>query len=140
MRYWDASALVPLIFAEDATTRARAWLEDDDVLVTWGWTRVEIVSAVERRARDGALNQAQRRDALDRVAALADTWDEVTDLLAVRSRAVSLLARHAIPAADAAQLGAALVVADPDVATLPFVCLDNRLAEAAEREGLTVVR
>ena len=140
MRYWDASALVPLVIAEETSKLARAWLEEDSSVVTWGWTRVEMVGAVERRARDGSLNRQHRRDALERIAALADAWDEVTDLLAVRSRAIPLLARHQLRAADAAQLGAALLLADPDPSSIPFVCLDDRLAAIAEREGLNVVR
>ena len=140
MRYWDASALVPLIVDESATKRTRAWLEEDGAIVTWGWTRVEIIGAVERRAREGGLSRPQRREALDRIGAFAETWDEVTDLITVRSRAISLLARHPIRAADAAQLAAALVVAEPDLVGVPFACLDERLSLAAEREGLSVLR
>ena len=136
MKYWDASALVPLVIAGPGTKRLRAWLDRDPVIVTWAWTRVELVGAVERRARDGSLTRQQRRDALDRFEALADAWDEVTDVLAVRARAIPILARHALRAADAAQLGAALLVAEPVWAGIDFVCLDERLAAAAEREGL----
>lgn len=136
MRYWDASALVPLVAAEPGTEDARAWLREDPGIVTWAWTRVEIASAVERRSREGHLTRAERRHTLERFRALADAWDEVTDVLAVRSRALGLLARHPLRAADAAQLGAALVVGDELGSPLPFVCLDERLAIAAEREGL----
>ena len=59
-------------------------------------------------------------------------------MVAVRSRAVPLLARHALRAADAAQLGAALIVADPEPSSLVMVVFDHRLAVAAEREGLSV--
>ena len=81
----------------------------------------------------------QRRQCLDGFANLARRWDEVVDLFATRSRAVALLARHSLRAADAAQLAAALLVAEDDPAGLEFVCLDERLAVAAEREGLRVV-
>jgi hypothetical protein len=70
---------------------------------------------------------------------LAKSWDEVVDLFAVRARALSLLARHDLRAADAAQLGAALLAAEDHPASLTFVCLDDRLAAAAEREGLRVL-
>ena len=139
MRYWDASALVPLVVNEPVTKLVRSWADDDPSIVTWAWTRVEIVGAVERRARDGSLTRAQRREALARFEALAEAWDEVTDVLAVRARAIPVLARHALRAADAAQLGAALLVTEPDHGAVPFVCLDERLATAAEREGLTVL-
>lgn len=139
MRYWDSSALVPLVVAEPATSQVRQWLREDPAIVTWAWTRVELAGAVERRAREGKLNRQQRRRALDRFEHLADTWDEVTDVLAVRGRALGLLARHALRAADAAQIGAALLVAGSDPRSLPFVCLDDQLATAAEREGFAIL-
>ena len=136
MRYWDTSALVPLIVREPSTERLRALMTADGGIVTWAWTRVELASAVERRARAGFMDREQRRAALDECELLAATWDEVSDLAAVRVRAIALLARHSLRAADAAQLGAALFVAEQGARGLSFVCLDERLARAAEREGL----
>ena len=104
--------------------------------MTWAWTRVELVSAVERRVRKGSLDRQQRRTALDACDRLTQKWDEVTDLAAVRVRAIALLARHPIRAADAGQLAAALLVAEQGLRGLSFVCLDERLARAAEMEGL----
>ena len=121
------------------SARVRSWLSDDDGIVTWAWTSTEIVSAVERRAREGSLSLQQRREALARFAALADAWDEVTDMLAIRSRANSLLARHPLRAADAGQLGAAVLVREQLAGELVFVCLDLRLSLAAERESLRVL-
>ena len=138
MRYWDASALVPLIVAESDSERVRGWLAEDDHIVTWVWTRTEITSAIERRTREGLLSRPQRREALDRLGALADGWDEVTDVLAVRSRADALLARHALRAADAGQLGAALLVQEQLAGALTFVCRDQRLRSAADVEGLRI--
>ncbi len=139
MRYWDASALVPLFVAEPDSQRVREWLSEDDGIVTWVWTRTEIVSAIERRAREGVLSRAQRRRVFGLFSALAASWDEVTDVLAVRSLADLLLARHSLRAADAGQLGAALLVRDQLGAALPFVCLAERLSAAAELEGLRVI-
>ena len=136
MRYWDASALVPLLVAERDTELVRSWLSDDDRIVTWAWTRTEIVGAVERRTGEGSLSRSQRREVLRRLDAFARSWDEVTDMLAVRSRANALLARHPLRAADAGQLGAALLVQEQIAGVLDFVCLDRRLSSAAELESL----
>ena len=136
MRYWDASALVPLLVAERDTELVRSWLSDDDRIVTWAWTRTEIVGAVERRTREGSLSRNQRREVLRRLDAFARSWDEVTDVLAVRSRANALLARHPLRAADAGQLGAALLVQEQMAGVLDFVCLDRRLSSAAALESL----
>ena len=116
----------------------RSLLTEDDEILTWAWTRVELTSAVERRARDGELTRAQRRAALDAFAELADDWDEVSDLLAVRARALAVLGRHPLRAADAGHLAAALLVAEQGFPGLGFVCLDPRLSQAADLEGLRV--
>ena len=130
---------MPLVVTERESNWARKRLTEDDRIITWAWTRTEIVSAIERRSREGPLSRMQRRDVLGRFAAFATHWDEVTDLLAVRSRAHALLARHPLRAADAGQLGVALLVQEQLAEPLTFVCLDQRLSLAAERESLSVL-
>ena len=93
---------------------------------------------MERRFREGFLDQAGRRDVLARLAQLAEQWDEITDTLAVRRQANRLLARYPLRAADAGQLGAALVMVEDQPAGQAFVCLDHRLSYAAEMEGFAV--
>ena len=139
MRYWDASALVPLIVAEPDSELVRGWLAEDDHIVTWVWTRTEITGAIERRTREGLLSRRRRREVLDRLGVLAGRWDEVTDVLAVRSRADALLARHPLRAADAGQLGAALLVQEQVAGSLTFACRDQRLLSAADVEGLRIL-
>ncbi|WP_052666784.1 type II toxin-antitoxin system VapC family toxin [Nitriliruptor alkaliphilus] len=138
MRYWDASAVVPLLVAEAETEPMRALLAEDTRIATWIWTSVEIRSAIERRARSGALDRADRRAALAGLDELASTWDEVDDARAVRRLAEPLLARHPLRAADAAQLAAALLISRELGSNITFVCLDDRLSDAAERESLAV--
>lgn len=139
MRYWDSSALVPLIVSEDRSAEAGVWLSEDSDIVTWVWSAVEIAGAIERRARDGSIEWAARRSALARLEAASRRWDEVVDPSAVRARALPLLSRHPLRAADAAQLGAALLVAESGAKGLTFVSLDTRLTMAAEREGLSAL-
>ncbi len=139
MRYWDASALVPLLVDETGTRLAQTWLREDPRVTTWALTTLEIASGIERRAREGSIDSAQRQAALDRTIRLARSWDEVVDLAAVRERALTLVARYPLKAADAAQLGAALHASAEAGSSLPFVCLDGRLAAAAAREGLPVL-
>lgn len=139
MRYWDASALAPIVVAEETSELVQSWLDEDDAITTWAWTRVELASAIERRVRVGEITREERQVALTQAASLAARWNEVFDLTAVRKRALALLARHPLRAADAAQLAAALLVADEDPTSLPFVCLDRRLALAAEGEGFAVL-
>lgn len=139
MRFWDASAILPLIVEEPGSELAREWLLEDPEMAIWGLTRLELASAIERRAREGRLPRRRRSEALLRAERIAADAHEVLDLPAVRVRGVPILARHSLRAADAAQLAAALLVADPDPASLTMVVLDRRLAAAAEREGLRVL-
>ena len=62
MKYWDTSALVPLLVAESTTEAVQSWLRDDGSIVTWAWSRVEIASAIERRTRQGDLSRKHRRN------------------------------------------------------------------------------
>jgi hypothetical protein len=57
----------------------------------------------------------------------------------LRDNACRLLRVHDLRAADALQLAAGLAAAEGRPATLPFVCLDERLAATAEREGFPVL-
>jgi predicted nucleic acid-binding protein len=68
-----------------------------------------------------------------------DLYAEDPQVLAWVARAKRLLAVHALRAADALQIGAALAAAYDDPVGWEFVCLDERLAEAARREGFAVV-
>ncbi|HVZ32255.1 MAG TPA: type II toxin-antitoxin system VapC family toxin [Polyangiaceae bacterium] len=77
MRYWDASALLPLIVTEPGSKFVDGWMRSDDGVCTWGTTRVELSSAVERPAREGALTRNQRRDALKLISELASAATEV---------------------------------------------------------------
>lgn len=139
MRFWDTSAIVPLVVREAATETVQNWLREDPDIALWGLTWVELVSAVERRVREGQIPSSTRQAILQRMARVAADAHEVSDIAAVRSRAIPLLARHPLRAADAAQLGAALLIADPDPSSLTVVVLDQRLAISAEREGLRVL-
>ena len=59
MRFWDASALVPLLVAQSASARMRrAYRVDPEVVVWWG-TKVQCDSAVARLEK--ALDRARRR-------------------------------------------------------------------------------
>lgn len=139
MRYWDASALVPLLVGEADSELVRGWLSEDDHIVTWVWTRTEITGAIERRTREGSISRPQRRELLERLRVLADRWDEVTEVLSVRARADALLARHALRAADAGQLGAALLVQEQLAGPPTFASRDQRLLSVADLEGLRIL-
>jgi hypothetical protein len=51
-----------------------------------------------------------------------------------------VLRAHPLRAADALQLAAAIAAADGSPASMSFLTLDDRLGDAASREGFPVVR
>ncbi len=63
----------------------------------------------------------------------------VSDVSAVLRRARRLLASYPLRSAEAMQLAAALLACEDEPSRLPFATLDDRLADAATREGFTVV-
>lgn len=140
MRFWDASAIVPLLVAEPASEGVLTLLDADPEMLVWWGTPVECVSALARREREGALAPAGVTQAVERLRAVAAAWQEILPGDLVRAAAQRLLRVHPLRAADALQLAAAIVAAEHDAASLPFVCLDERLGEAAAREGFPVLR
>ncbi len=136
MRFWDASAIVPLLVRERATEKMRAAYEADRRLIVSWTTHTEAWSAVARKRHEGGLRSPDIRVARQRLEQLADAWLEVHDLVAVRTVAQRLLDTHSLRAADALQLGAALVFAEGRPSSLPFMTLDERLFDVAELEGL----
>jgi len=105
----------------------------------WTLTRVELLSAFAQRRRERpeahALLSTARRNAL----AAWERWTEITAIEAVRDHAERLVEIHALRAADALQVGAALVAGGGRPGDLVFVTLDDRQAEAAIREGFRVL-
>lgn len=139
MRFWDSSALVPLLVGEATSAAVTNELERDPEPVVWWAAGVECVSALARLERDGALSAAEMVEAMMRLSALEGTWREVQPIERVRRVAARLLRVHPLRAADALQLAAAFVAAEEQPASLCVVTLDDRLARAAEREGFVVI-
>jgi predicted nucleic acid-binding protein len=139
MRFWDASAIVPLLVGEAEHAAARsAFVTDPDMAAWWG-TPVECVSAITRRAREGTLDAEAVSGAIERLDALAAAWQEVEPTPRIRQSAIRMLRVHSLRAADALQLAAALAAAEDNPITLPIVTYDDRLGEAARHEGFAVV-
>lgn len=139
MRFWDASGVVPVLVTEPGSNRMLDVLDEDPEMLVWWGTPVECVSALVRREREGTLSAASLADAVRRLRALGERWQEILPTDTIRSTAQRLLRVHPLRAADALQLAAAVVAAEHDPSSLPLVCLDQRLSEAASREGFSVV-
>jgi uncharacterized protein len=109
------------------------------MMAVWWGSRVECASALNRLKRDDALGNSGLVQALGDLDALAASWFEIQPSEQVRVRALRLLRVHPLRAADALQLAAALIAAGEEPAGLAFVTSDERLQEAAAKEGFTIV-
>ena len=108
-------------------------------MLAWWGTRVECESAIARLEREGHLRSRSAGSARARARRFAASWHEVQPSDRLREDAARLLRVHELRAGDALQLASALAAAEGRPATLTFVCLDRRLAEAAEREGFPIL-
>jgi predicted nucleic acid-binding protein len=139
LRFWDASAVVPLLLEEARSETMRAESAERPQLVVWWGTVVECTSAISRRERSGAHEPSEATEALETLDRLTRDWREVPPTPTLRDDAQRLVRVHDLRARDALQLAAARIAADGEPGALPFVTLDERLALAASREGFPLL-
>ncbi len=138
MRFWDSSALVPLVVEQPGSAQAERWMVEDADAVTWTLAQVEVVSALRRLVRDGLLAERAATQAESVCDELLARSHVVRGVERAKEVARRLLRVHALRAADALQLAAALAWAEGRPAGLILHTFDVRLALAAEREGFRV--
>lgn len=139
MRFWDASAIVPLLMTDATTKTLQRLAAADPTMLVWWATEVECASAIACLEREGGLDSPAVTEAFDRLKQLAGGWHEVDPSDGIREAAVRLLRVHALRAADALQLAAAYVAAERRPSSLEVITLDERLAAAARKEGFALI-
>jgi uncharacterized protein len=139
VRFWDSSAIIPLLILEESSRRLQSLAAQDSAMLVWWGSVVECVSALARRERDGSLDDRVVTIALQRLQQLPSDWHEVDPSDAIREMAARLVRVHPLRAADAFQLAAAYMAAEQRPASLTIVTLDERLAAAARKEGFAVL-
>ena len=135
MRFWDSSAIAPLLLQEKESAQRQSQLEQDPVLVVWWGTAVELESALTRRRCEGTLDEVNEAKARKKLAMLADTWIEVEPTDSVREMAKRLIRVHGLRSADSLQLAAALIACGNVPERHIFLSEDLRLKSAAAKEG-----
>ena len=140
MKFWDSSAVVPLLMQESSTERFGEVYAGDARMIVWWATEAECAAALSRREREisGAGGQAVAQ-AFIRLDELGRHWSEIAPVGEVRATARRLLRTHWLRAADALQLAAALIACEGKPEMMEFVCADERLIAAARLEGLTII-
>ena len=104
MKYWDSSALVPLLVSQSFTRKVSALYKADPGIITWWGTRAECDSAIAHLERAGQLAAADAVESISRLDSLAANWQEIQPVSVLRDTARRLLRTHALRATDALQL------------------------------------
>ena len=134
MKFWDTSAIIPLLIEESASAQVDAVLRADASLVVWWGASIECVSAIARLEREGGITAEEGAAIIGRLDQIRETWREIQPGQRLKQIAERVLRLHPLRAQDAQQLAACLI-ANQDRAMV-FVTLDKRLAMAAHKEGL----
>jgi predicted nucleic acid-binding protein len=139
VKFWDASALIPLYIEGPQTKAIRAIAKADGDIVAWWGSPIECFSAFARLRREGFLRPQEEDQIRHLLVLLTDAWTEIEPSAEVRVIAARLLLAHPLRAADSLQLAAGLVWAGTTPRGHHFICLDRRLRDAARAEGFALL-
>lgn len=139
--FLDTSALAKRYLPEQGTRWLRQQIASANTIIVSRLTLVEVMSAVARRHREGAIN-TRVMQGINRLLerhfqkqyAVVDVNDKLT------REAVRLINTHPLRAYDSVQLASALLVnqrlLSQKLSPITFLCSDTRLLQIATSEGL----
>jgi hypothetical protein len=99
VKFWDASAIVPLLVAKNTTRSLRALANRDSDLLVWWGSQVECASALARLEPGALLDMKGAASAFDRLKQLANGWHEIEPSEIIRENALRFLRIHPLRAA-----------------------------------------
>ncbi|MCC5844532.1 MAG: type II toxin-antitoxin system VapC family toxin [Verrucomicrobia bacterium] len=135
MTYWDSSALVTL-FVEQAVSLKYRKIHARNPQVVTAWHAVpECASAFCRLRREGFLTETQLSEVLIRLQSQSAHWLILASGTRLEQVTLRVLRLHPLRAMDAIHLAAACLIRGETVSTMNFLSEDNRLLEAAAKEG-----
>jgi hypothetical protein len=139
LKFWDSSSLLALAVWEPSSEKVETLLRRDAEVATWWGAPLECMSAllkVHRQDRISPADFLKARSVLDHLGARAF---EIQPTEEVRARALRILSVHALRAAGAFELAAALIWCQERTRFASFVSLDEPLRLAAVLEGFRVL-
>ena len=136
--YLDTSALVKRYVRESASDLVIAFWNQAEEIVTSSVAYAETMAAFHRKKREGDATDDVIQKALD---SFQEEWVgfiriEVNDGLNNHIRKV--IGKYPLRGFDAIHLASAILVHERLPGNLSFACFDQRLLEAARKEGLKV--
>jgi predicted nucleic acid-binding protein len=138
--YLDTSALVKIYVEETRSADVRENAEQAEGLATSRIAYAEARGAFARKRRERGLSRVGYRSV---VKDLDQDWDDyfIVDVSDRVVKAAGVLAEsHALRGADAIHLASAVTLSKQAGESVMFLCFDGRLATAAGKEGLRVVK
>jgi uncharacterized protein len=143
--YFDTSALAKRYVVEVGSSWVQAVIaqQSGHMIYTSVRTQPEIVSALQRRVREGALEADQAQQLAQRVLEhMTQSYALATITPPVITQACALLHKHPLRAYDALHLACALAVREAitrqQLSGPVFVAADDALLAAAAAEGFPV--
>lgn len=140
MRYWDTSALLPLLLKQRCSENIREIIKEDKAISTSWISKVELSSAICRLEREGHISEIELDSLLRRVDMLIQSCCIVHPSEKLSDRAMRALRSHSIKSLDAIQLASALIVSKDVTNNFEFITLDKQLGNIARKEGFIVRR
>lgn len=134
LAFWDTSVLVPLCVPQASTPFVTKFSRSYDVVVWWA-TPVELAAAFARLVGMQAIDANDLAEANRLATALAIWWIAIRPSENLRARAVLLVDRYDLRAADALQLSAGMEWCNNDPKGRVFLTADRRLRQAAQLSG-----
>ncbi len=138
--YLDTSALVKIYVEETRSADVRENTKEAESLATSRIAYAEARAAFARKRREHGLSRAGYRSVVND---LDQDWDDyfIVDVSEGLVRAAGILAEsHALRGADAIHLASAVILNKQVGENVMFLCFDGRLATAAGKERLKVVK
>lgn len=133
--YFETSAIVKLLVAEEGSDRADALWDASDLLVTSRLSYAEARAALAAARRDGRLTERSQEDAKDALEERFRELDQVEITGELVRLAGDLAERHALRGYDAIHLASALVLGAGDGI---LVTWDRDLVRAGHASGLNL--
>ncbi|MBI3755669.1 MAG: type II toxin-antitoxin system VapC family toxin [Deltaproteobacteria bacterium] len=135
--YLDTSSLVKLYVEEAHSDAVRRWMEEAEILATCRIAYPEMVSALNRRLRQGDISKKEYNLL---TAKFFKEWIDFAVIDFSEIEAGDLIDKYGLRGFDAVHLSAAKLLKDKqtDIA-LSFSSFDEKLNKAASSEGFTIL-
>lgn len=133
--YWDSSGILSALFEDANSKKVLMWLKKKGIHLISSLGYAEVCAVISRLRREKLVSDVLLDAALDTISAGALRQ---LNIQPERRWIVSLSVKYALRGADLWHLAAAKTLGE-QISEMILLTLDNRMREAARREGLTVV-